>query len=507
MKRTALYALWLAAILALILLHAVHPLADFPANSPWKDFAKYTDEGWYSKAAVNHFVLGSWYVPGGFNPAVALPILPVIELVLFSITGPTLAAARLLLFAFFVGNLLLVYFAVRTQAPRWIALLAVTLLAASAFVYVFSRLVILEPLMLFFLFASWLVALHLPATSRRRNLACIAIGLFLCLMVLTKTTAVALLPSTFFLLWIATGPARAERLKATAIAALSAVVPWCIYYFAWVRPHYLADYQSLFTANRWPVPPTLAARIGIYRTAFTGIFATNRLLMSLAILFALFFLVRNPRRNTLAIASLLAVAGYLFFMGWHSIIQPRYYLVVVYPLVIVLALGLHRLTTALCSEKRPPLAALLTFATMAAAAILFLSTAANLLQITRWTTHPQYTWLNAANAVTRYIDTHSAGDHSTGSRLLLSSSADEITLTTGLPGICDYLGTSSLLSRTAHYHPGWYAAWNNFNAFVTVDLKKKYRLQRVAAFHAYSDPGHDLLILYKLIPQAPATQK
>ena len=40
-----------------------------------------------------------------------------------------------------------------------------------------------------------------------------------------------------------------------------------------------------------------------------------------------------------------------------------------------------------------------------------------------------------------------------------------------------------------------------------VDLQKQYRLQRVAAFHAYSDPGHDLLILYKLIPQAPATQK
>ena len=502
MKRTALYGLWLAAILALILMHAVHPLADFPHNSPWKDFAKYTDEGWYSKAAVDHFILGSWYMPGGFNPAVALPILPAIELVLFSITGPTLVAARLLLFAVFVCNLLLVYFAVRTQAPRWIALLAVTLLAASAFVYVFSRLVILEPLVLFFLFASWLVALHLPAAPRHRTLACIATGLLLCLMVLTKTTAIALLPSTFFLLWIASGPARAAHIKATAVPALSAVLPWCVYYFAWVRPHYLADYQSLFTANQWPVPPILAARVEVYRTAFTGIFATDRLLMLLAMLFALFFLARNTRRNPLAIASLLAVAGYLFFMGWHSIIQPRYYLVVVYPLIIVLALGLHRLIIALRSEKRQLLAALLTFATMAAAVILFLSTAANLLQITRWTTQPQYTWLNAANAVTLYID-----NHSTGNRLLLSSSADEITLTTGLPGICDYLGTSSLLSRAAHYHPGWYAAWNNFNAFVTVDLQKQYRLQRVAAFHAYSDPGHDLLILYKLIPQAPATQK
>ncbi len=497
MKR-ALYALWLAAILALIVLHAVHPRADFPASAPWKDFAKYTDEGWYSKAAVDHFATGSWYVPGGFNPAVALPILPVIEFAVFSITGPGLTAARLLLFVVFAANLLLVYFVVRTQAPRWIALLAVTILAASAFVYVFSRLVILEPLMLLFLFASWIIALRLPAQPRTRNLACIACGLLLCLMVLAKTTSVVLLPSTFFLLWIYSGPAFASRLKAIAVTALSALVPWCAYYFLFVRPHYLADYRYLFIANQWPVPATLAGRLAIFRSAFFGTFAIDRFLMLLALFLSVPLVFRAPRRNPLVIASLIAVSGYLTFMGWHSYIQPRYYLAVVYPLVIALALGLHRLVTALRAEKRKPVAALLTIATMAAAAILVFSTAANLFQVLRWTTHPQYTWFNAANGVTSYID-----HHPNGNRLLLSSSSDEITLATGLLGICDYLGTSDILTRASRYQPGWYATWNNLDPKFQAALETRYHLEQVAAFHAFTDPGHDLLILYKLHPLTP----
>ena len=35
----------------------------FPNNSPWMDWAKYTDEGWYGDAAIRHFQLGRWYVP------------------------------------------------------------------------------------------------------------------------------------------------------------------------------------------------------------------------------------------------------------------------------------------------------------------------------------------------------------------------------------------------------------------------------------------------------------
>src|SRR5438067_6350588 len=71
-------------------LHFLHLRADFPNHSPWMDWAKYTDEGWYGDAAVRHYQWGHWNVPGDFNPAAALPVWPLIELVLFRFTGVSL---------------------------------------------------------------------------------------------------------------------------------------------------------------------------------------------------------------------------------------------------------------------------------------------------------------------------------------------------------------------------------------------------------------------------------
>ena len=87
--------MWLAAVVGFAALHAVHLDADFPNHSPWlADWAKYTDEGWYGNAAVRAHLFGNWYMAGDFNPAVAMPVWPFLEWVLFFFTGVSLAAAR-----------------------------------------------------------------------------------------------------------------------------------------------------------------------------------------------------------------------------------------------------------------------------------------------------------------------------------------------------------------------------------------------------------------------------
>ena len=104
-------------------LHYVHLTADFPDHSPWMDWAKYTDEGWYGDAAIRHYQLGHWNVPGDFNPAAALPVWPALELVLFRFTGVSLAAARALsvtVFGLVSGLLLLACPALLEQSrQRW----------------------------------------------------------------------------------------------------------------------------------------------------------------------------------------------------------------------------------------------------------------------------------------------------------------------------------------------------------------------------------------------------
>ena len=199
-RSASLYALWTVCILVLVGLHFVHPLADFPNNSPWMDYSKYTDEGWYGSAAARFFLSGHWFWRGDFNAAVALPVWPLLLAGVFRFTGVSMTAARVFIVTIFAGNLLLSYAVLRTQAVRWVALAAVSLLATSPFLYSFSRLAILEPLLVGLMLASWLLALRLrQASARRRIVTLIFIGVLQCLLVLSKTTGLFLIPSTLFL--------------------------------------------------------------------------------------------------------------------------------------------------------------------------------------------------------------------------------------------------------------------------------------------------------------------
>src|SRR6201996_8528913 len=107
----ALEATLLLVSAIFLILHAFHLSADFPNHSPWMDWAKYTDEGWYGDAAIRHFQRGQWDVPGDIHPAVW----PLLEAALFRFTGVTLSAAR----AFTVGIFALILLAVYVLLRRW----------------------------------------------------------------------------------------------------------------------------------------------------------------------------------------------------------------------------------------------------------------------------------------------------------------------------------------------------------------------------------------------------
>src|ERR1700678_3791344 len=161
-------------------LHAFHLQADFPNHSPWMDWAKYTDEGWYGDAAIRHFLRGHWSVPGDFNPAAALPIWPLLEAALFRFTGVSLTAARALTVGIFGLILVSSYLLLRRwhnltvpaekrSATSLAPAVAVLLLAVSPFCYVFTRLAILEPLLILFTLLALLAASY--ATSPAQGTA------------------------------------------------------------------------------------------------------------------------------------------------------------------------------------------------------------------------------------------------------------------------------------------------------------------------------------------------
>ncbi len=487
-------------------LRFLHLRADFPNFSPWSDWAKYTDEGWYGDAAIRHYLRGTWQLPGDFNPAAALPVWPLLEAVLFRFTGVGIVAARTLTVVVF-GGILLGSFALlrgagrargdtvrsaREQPLPSVALCAATavlLMAVSPYFYVFSRMAVLEPLLVLLMLDALLLARRVAMQPRRwqRTSLQVAIGVTVALMIGTKTTAIALVPAIAYMLASACGWHPRSVARAFAVAGGTTALLWGVYYLTLVRPRYLEDFHYLFSANRYTGITAGNARDTI-SSAFHDVTWMGTGIAVLLAAMLLFAIVRrrvwrDPVVPTLA----LWIAGYFAFLIYHANLQPRYYLVVAVPItLLVLRLVNHavawRWQTGLVLAP-----ALLVLAAMDAR------------QTLHYIRHPEYTFQNAAQQIEQVVE--SAPTHS---HTVLSISGSDLTLMTGLPSICDDFGTMELEDRIAAYKPGWFVAWNYVEDDKMDALAKFYRLTRVREIPAMDDPDRNLLIVYRLDPKESA---
>ncbi len=488
-------ALWTALIVAFALLHGLHLTADFPGHTSWPDWARFTDEGWYANAAIRLHLGGHWHHPGGFNPAVAVPLWPALVWLLFSVTGISLVAVRALAVALFCVNLILTERLLRPRVPRWAVLLALTLLVTSPFLYAFSRLALLEPLLLTLTLFALTVALGL-STARRLTRNAALLGLLIAAMILTKTTAVFLLPA---LLWATAFPLRAQPrrlLRAAAVTALTSASILACWLAAILRLHLLGDLTYFFFLNRYPQPHTLAARLASLWWSLHGALWIDPILPLVLGLILLAAILR-PRwaavlaRDPLFVASLLAVAGYLAFMAAQNHTQPRYYTVV----AVFSFLALAQLLAALLAQPGIPR----VLGTLALVAVVA-ATARSAAQTLHDALHPEYTWITAARSLTAYIDAHAHPD----ARLLLATSGDEITLMTGLAAANDDLGTDLPERRIRRAHPAWFATWNDLDPAILAAIHRSYALRQVAVYPVMDDPERNRLVLFRLVPHTPA---
>ena len=517
-KRWA-YPLWIGLICGFAVLHAVHLDADFPNHSPWIfDFAKYTDEGWWGNAAVRAHLFGDWYLRGDFNPAAATPAWPFLEWIVFCFTGVSIEAARALAVGLFFANLLLSYFFVRVRGPRWLALLAITLLVSSPFLYCFSRLAILEPLLI----TLTLAVLNLAARLRRFQHpvgVSLGIGVLFTLMLLTKTTAVFLLPS---IAWAMIAPLSRERRLALgcAVAAGSTALATFAGYLALIA-HFglMRDYRYLFFINKYDKPAEFYWPLLSLGWAFRGGLWVDRILIPLAALVIAAAALswrsgwsRKLRHDPVFCSSLLAVLGYILFMTYQNHPQPRYYTVIAFFAFILLAVGIGVLLErehpgATVAERRrefdsdpwenSPRGAVtgrggtgLGYGFLGAAIIAACLNGEGTLY---YALHPEYTFVSAAKNLTRFID-----EHPGGKRLLVATSGDEITMVTHLPSICDDFGTEDLTEKLQAYGPGWFATWNEIDPGTLEDLHTRFSLEQMATFRAFDHPDRNILVLFRL---------
>ena len=497
-------------------LHAFHLSADFPNYSPWMDWAKYTDEGWYGDGAIRHFQRGNWYVPGDFNPAAALPVWPLLEAAVFRFTGVNLTAARALTVTIFGLILFASYLLVR----RWLLLssgkktetslapaIAVLLLAVSPFCYVFTRMAILEPLLILFTLLALLAASYAtsPAqgtattslrTRLRATLPILALGLLFPLMILTKTTAIFVFPAITWLLWARAGYRIRPFLRISLPPVALAAVIWLGYYLFVVRPHFLPDFHYLFDANSYTGLTPSNILVVLAKTIADGLWIGN-ILYPLAILAVISVFLLRPRllRNPLIPALMLWAASYAAFLAYHNNLQPRYYLVIAIPLTLLIPIVFSNLWTSNPRVRTYHEAWLHRLAITGIVGVLAAVIVTDARQTLQYVRTPDYAFTSAAGQIRQIISADP-----THNPLILSISGSQLSLMTGLPSICDDFGTMDLPVRVKAYHPGWYIAWNQVEDDKMDALPPMYHLQRIAAFPAFDDPERNLLILYRLDP-------
>ena len=139
------WALLLLTI-CLLALRFCHLSADFPVFHFYnQDGARYTDEGFYTGAALQHFALGHAYIPGGWNPGVFMPVWPFLVGLVFHFTGISVVAARALAVGCVCLSVLLAYAIARQYESKTFACLTAFLIATNALGFFFGRLALLEP--------------------------------------------------------------------------------------------------------------------------------------------------------------------------------------------------------------------------------------------------------------------------------------------------------------------------------------------------------------------------
>ncbi len=506
---------WLRAVLManvlLYLCYFLHLQADFPNGSPWNDFSKYTDEGWYGGAAVHLQQTGHWYIAGGFNPAVGLPMWPLLLAGWFHLTGGAgMVAARALTVVLFGGSLVLLYLLLRRITGQLVAALAVTLVVVNPYCFSFNRLAILEPLVVFLiLLALWVGTLRPDA--KENPLRAAAVGVLLAAAVLSKTTAAMLAPALLYQLWVtASGPiqsttgARLVRLREhianhrsalllPLIALAVAAALWAVYYLALVRPYHLADYRQLFAINAGKAHGSILLQV--MARALGDTLWINRILLPLAIVAvaASCRFLRELWRVPLYTSSVLALVATVSFIGWHTWFQPRYYLLCVFPAAMVIALATHALRTrARRLQRRSPW----RVAHRATLVLLEVAAATMLLQTGRYLLRPTYSFRDAAAAIaaTMRADTSRPA-------VLLAGSGGDVSLFTGVRSVNPEWPLDGLPALLRREQPGWYAGYLPLEASALPLLRARYSVEPVAHYTVMDEPEHRDLVLYRLSPK------
>jgi 4-amino-4-deoxy-L-arabinose transferase-like glycosyltransferase len=416
---------------------------------------------------------GHWHLAGDYNPAVVLPIWPLLLAALFRLTRVSFVAARALNVSFSIATVVLVYYLMlRYRGSRMAAASAAVLLAASPFAFAFARLAALDTLIVF----EWVLCL-LVASYAAKRWAAGALCLLVPVLLLTKTTALVVVPAIFWLLW------KKSRRACVWVAVVTGVV-MAAYPLLVLHSRYAVDYHYFFEINAmakvvWKQTGCFLAQLfenGLWVDPFLYPASLAALVLSVVWL-------RPLWKNPLFAGCWIALAAQaVFILRRQDDYAPRYFLVMLVPMILICVFTVSELMA------RQRLLGWLSAAALAVGVML------NLGQIEQFLHQRQYHFYSAARSIAAIVDANAAQP-----RLILGTSADQLSLMTGLPSINDSYTSEDLTEKARAYQPGWYLGWNDLDQDI-LDSLSEWRLEEVAHYPVFDRTERDRLTLYRMVP-------
>ena len=496
-KKRCVGAVLLVVILGFAMLHCMHPSADFPHQTAWMDDdAKYTDEGWWAIAATRAHLTGNWQLAGDYNPAPATPLLPLLEWITFSITGVSLIAARGLVTCIFLLDVYLGYRVVRAAGSEIGAYMCAGVLLTSSYFYCFSRIALLEPLVILLLLVALETALHL-SKSRYYLKTAGFLGFLCALLMLAKPTAVFGFPALLFTALWPMRQSKKQLVQVFSVGIASYIIPISVWIVLLVQSGNWNLYSYLLSINVYPKEAHFWIAFSVAKSLYHFV-QVDPLLITAGMIFPLFLLILWQRtgrtietHGRFTVCFLLSVGFYLFVV-YQDLAQARSFAVAAFFLVLMLGIGAGALVKSTGAEARMGKIFL---------GILAVCLAWNGFRTLHYGLHPEYSFSRAVAELTRYVD-----EHPNGNRILVSSSSDSIYAMSHLPGLCDAWGTEPLAGRIARYQPGWFAVWNSITPEEVEAIHTTSWMEEVGAWEAFDRPTRNRLVLIKLHPLSEAAR-
>ncbi len=478
----------LLVTVCLLALRLWHIRADFPNYHFYsQDGARFTDEGFYTSAALHYFTLGHAYIPGGWNPGVFMPAWPLMVGLLFRFTGVSVAAARSLAVVCAGLGVLLAYAVSRRYRSRTFACFTAFLVAANALGFFFGRLALLEPAFVMFL----LLAIYLAGRVRPGNyVLAAAVGIVFTLMTLTKTTGPFVLPAVLYPIWAenrnTNGASRlsAWKLIATTLATIVLLLGSAklIWFF-----HYAADSKIILGMD--PLWQLENSPLRLLRFFLRGTWIDPVLFpLAVACFVAAIWRLRFLWRDTLFTTAFLWEAGYAAFIVFHYDGPPRYFVTLIVP-TIWLAL----IFTEWLWRQQRRIGLVVT-------ACIAISVAWNLAFIGNYLLHPRYTMVNASLRIKRLIIAEEKVQPAPN-ELLIGRGADEISLLSDGLAAMDTDGAMLLAQKLDVYHPGWFMTWTNDSPLRPATVEENRRMVKAATFPGLDRQDSGGIVLYRLFPK------